>query len=174
MDEITDRISDADIISALLSEREQLKRWLMRFAERILAAHEVIAKFAERPDAGGADVEVWAAILSALAQSRGHPKPVAEYRFHPERMWRFDLAWPTLMVAFEKEGMARPGGKSRHATKDGYAKDCEKYNAAQLAGWVVIRGTARMIESGEAGVDLLAALELASGRAATLEEKPCG
>ncbi|AWM38721.1 hypothetical protein GobsT_30870 [Gemmata obscuriglobus] len=115
-------------------------------------------------------MEVWAAVLSALVQSRGHPRPEREYRFHSDRMWRFDLAWPALKVAFEREGLATKGGKSRHTTNAGYAGDIEKYNAAALAGWVVIRGTTRMIESGEAGNDLLTALELASGRATTLGE----
>jgi len=107
--------------------------------------------------------EVWKAAISALVQSRGYDPPESEYRFDRKRKWRFDLAWPALMVAFEKEGMTPRGGKSRHTTFSGYSNDCEKYNKAQLLGWVVIRGTVRQIESGKAGEDLLAALELRLG-----------
>jgi hypothetical protein len=107
-------------------------------------------------------VEVWKAILSAAAQAEGFGKPADEFVFHDRRKWRFDLAWPDVKVAFEKEGMAyvKPGSKSRHTTRDGYAGDCCKYNTAQIAGWVVIRATARQIESGVAADFLLAALRL--------------
>jgi hypothetical protein len=119
------------------------------------------------------DVELWKAIISVAVQSEGFPKPEDEHEFHPERKWRFDLAWPSLMVAFEKEGMAPVGGKSRHTTRDGFAGDCEKYNAAQLAGWVIIRGTSRMIESGEVVDVLLEALNK-SGRATTSTKEGTG
>ena len=62
---------------------------------------------------------------------------VAEHKFHEERKWRFDIAIPSLKIAIEYEGiMSR---KSRHTTVTGYTKDCEKYNAATIAGWRVLR-----------------------------------
>jgi hypothetical protein len=62
---------------------------------------------------------------------------VSEYKFHETRMWRFDIAIPSIKVAIEYEGiMSR---KSRHTTVTGYTKDCEKYNAATIAGWRVLR-----------------------------------
>lgn len=62
---------------------------------------------------------------------------VAEHKFHEERKWRFDVAIPSLKIAIEYEGiMSR---KSRHTTVTGYTKDCEKYNAATIAGWRVLR-----------------------------------
>lgn len=112
--------------------------------------------------------ELWETLLT-LAVAERYGKPVREWEFHPVRKWRFDLAWPALRVAFEREGLAKPGGKSRHTQKDGYAGDCEKYNEASLSGWVVIRATTRQIESGAAAGWLLRALELATGRATTLE-----
>jgi len=78
------------------------------------------------------------------------PAPVPEYRFAPPRRWRFDQAWPGLMVAAEYEGMARRGGKSRHTTITGYANDCEKYNESAILGWLVIRVTALHVQSGQA------------------------
>lgn len=70
--------------------------------------------------------------------------PVYEYRFHPSRLWRFDIALPELKVAIEFEGgvFKRVGG---HTTGGGFTGDCEKYNQAALLGWRVLRYTAPMV-----------------------------
>lgn len=59
------------------------------------------------------------------------------------RKWRFDFAYPQIKMAFEVEGGTWTGG--RHVNPLGYAKDCEKYNAAVLQGWRVFRLTPQMI-----------------------------
>ena len=62
---------------------------------------------------------------------------VSEFKFHETRQWRFDISIPSLKIAIEYEGiMSR---KSRHTTVTGYTKDCEKYNAATIAGWRILR-----------------------------------
>lgn len=76
------------------------------------------------------------------------PMPVEEFRFHPERKWRFDFAYPDHKVAIEVEGGTWSRG--RHTRGSGYEKDCEKYNAASLLGWSVYRFTSTMIKRGEA------------------------
>ena len=87
--------------------------------------------------------------LTFLALNRqGVMPPEEEYRFHPTRRFRFDFAWPEKRVAFEQEGVTRQGG--RHQRVAGYSRDCEKYNLAQILGWVVIRATPKQIASGEA------------------------
>ena len=63
-----------------------------------------------------------------------------EYKFHPERKWRFDFAIPELKVGIEYEGLISE--KSRHTTVTGFTNDAEKYNAAQAIGWRVLRYTA--------------------------------
>lgn len=66
------------------------------------------------------------------------PEPYErEYQFHETRKWRFDFAWPDHRVAVEIEGITR--GKGRHQSYDGFVGDCEKYEAAQRAGWIVYR-----------------------------------
>lgn len=70
-----------------------------------------------------------------------------EYLFARPRRWRFDFAWPAVLVAVEVEGVVHDG-KGRHQMAAGYAADCEKYNSATLAGWRVLRGTPKMINSG--------------------------
>lgn len=76
------------------------------------------------------------------------PMPVEEFKFHPERKWRFDFAYPDLKIAIEVEGGTWSGG--RHTRGSGYEKDCEKYNTACLLGWSVLRFTSSMIKRGEA------------------------
>lgn len=102
----------------------------------------------------------WGDAIAMQCRAAGLPEPVPEHRFHPTRRWKFDLAWPDLKVAFEREGMARPGGKSRHTTFTGYSNDCEKYNEAAIMGWVVIRATVKQLNSGAAWEWVREALEL--------------
>lgn len=71
-----------------------------------------------------------------------------EYRFHPERKWRFDFCWPKEKIAVEVEGGTWSGG--RHTTGSGFAKDCEKYNHAAMMGYRVFRFTSDMVKKGEA------------------------
>lgn len=72
------------------------------------------------------------------------PEPTREFRFDDKRRWRFDFAWPTLRIAAEVEGGHWIGG---HGGKR-FDQDAEKYNAAVLAGWRVLRFTPKMIEDG--------------------------
>jgi len=76
------------------------------------------------------------------------PEPEREYQFHPKRKWRFDFAWPGIKLAAECEGGT--WNRGRHTRGSGFEKDCEKYNAAVLLGWRVLRFTNKMIASGEA------------------------
>lgn len=64
---------------------------------------------------------------------------VKEFRFHPKRLWRFDYAFPQLKIAIEVEGGVWT--KGRHTRGSGFTKDMEKYNAAAVQGWTLIRVT---------------------------------
>ena len=83
---------------------------------------------------------------------------VTEYRFDESRKWRFDFAWPGIKVAAECEGGIWSNG--RHSRAHGFISDCDKYNAALLAGWKVYRFTAQHINSGCAVEIIRKALEL--------------
>ena len=64
------------------------------------------------------------------------PVPTREYKFHPIRKWRFDLAWPSLKLAVELHGAVFAAG--RHTRGVGISNDAEKMNAAQMIGWNVL------------------------------------
>lgn len=113
--------------------------------KRIIPARRAVRPRASRP-AGPSHLEE-AFALHLLAERL--PAAQREYRFaRPERQWRFDFAWPELMVAAEVEGGTRSGG--RHTRGSGYEADCEKYNAAALRGWRVFRFTGAMVLKGQA------------------------
>lgn len=82
-------------------------------------------------------------------------EPQREYRFAPPRLWRFDFAWPDQKIAVEIEGGVWTNG--RHTRGSGFVADCEKYNAATLAGWKVLRFTESTVRDGSA-VELVARL----------------
>lgn len=73
---------------------------------------------------------------------------VREHRFHPERRWRFDFAWPDIMLAVEVEGITHGDGGGRHQRGTGYMEDCDKYNAAMFLGWRLLRYTGEHLKSG--------------------------
>ena len=71
-----------------------------------------------------------------------------EYRFHPERKWRFDWAFfiplqgkEPLKVAIEFEGGTFQANTSHNSPRT-MASDANKYNAAAGMGWIVLRFTA--------------------------------
>ena len=93
------------------------------------------------------------ATFALQLRSLGLPEPEREYRFHPVRRWRFDMAWPDAMLAAEVEGGVWTRG--RHTRGAGYVADCEKYNAATMLGWRVLRIPTPMVEDWS-GAELVA------------------
>jgi very-short-patch-repair endonuclease len=71
-----------------------------------------------------------------------------EYRFTPERRWRFDFAWVNPKVAVECDGGIYTQG--RHSRGPGQEADNEKLNTAASQGWIVLRFGPKAIKSGEA------------------------
>lgn len=78
------------------------------------------------------------------------PKPEEEYIFHPDRKWRFDFAYPDLMIGIECEGGTWAKEAGRHNRGKGFRDDCIKYNEAALLGWRVLRFTSDLIAGGMA------------------------
>ncbi len=94
--------------------------------------------------------------LALHCRARSLPEPVREFRFHRTRKWRFDWAFPSLMLAVEQEGIVYPkrgeGGhlRGRHVSVKGFKADIEKYLYAFAEGWTVLRCLPSDITSGRA------------------------
>lgn len=88
----------------------------------------------------------FAQLWERLKHAKAHPF-VTEHRFDADRQWRFDFAWPSVRVAVEIEGGTFARKKSRHTTSSGHQADCEKYNAAAVAGWCVLRFTSKDLDA---------------------------
>lgn len=106
------------------------------------------------------------ALVTAFFASYGIPDPEFEYRFHPTRKWRFDIAWDEVAITVGEAmgyrsiqkvylevqgGIWISGGHNRGAQMK---KDWEKYNAATELGWrplfceprdLITKATAEMI-----------------------------
>ena len=93
------------------------------------------------------------------------PVPVREYRFIANHIglgprireriaeaklkdWRFDFAWPDLMIAVEVEGGGWTGG--RHTRVKGFEDDLRKYDKAMGLGCTVYRCSGSMVKEGVA------------------------
>ena len=74
------------------------------------------------------------------------PRPEGEFEFHAGRRWRFDYCWPSALVALEVNGGVWSRG--RHVRGEGYLRDLEKLNRAQLDGWRVLQCTPQQVQSG--------------------------
>lgn len=67
-----------------------------------------------------------------------------EHLFMPGRKWRLDFAFSGVKIAVEYEGIFKKDkGKTGHTSIGGVLRDIEKYNAAMLLGWRIIRVTAK-------------------------------
>lgn len=100
--------------------------------------------------------------LSLLQQIKatGLAIPTPEYKFWHGRRFAFDLAWPNFRLAVEIEGglygMGKPcpvckrrRGGAHSSVKD-MLKDLEKYNKANLEGWMLIRVQPKDVPTGRA------------------------
>lgn len=71
---------------------------------------------------------------------------VQEFRFHTARKWRADFHIKNTKLLIEVEGGIWSGG--RHTRGKGYLGDMEKYNAATMMGFQVLRFSTEQVTSG--------------------------
>ncbi|MDR3030125.1 MAG: endonuclease domain-containing protein [Acinetobacter sp.] len=69
-----------------------------------------------------------------------------EYKFHPKRKWRADFLIVGKKILVEVEGGVWSNG--RHTRGKGYIGDMEKYNAAVVMGYQVLRFSTEQVKSG--------------------------
>jgi hypothetical protein len=107
----------------------------------------------------------YVAKLAFQIRAAGLPAPVREYRFFPKRMWRADFAFPNQMLLIEYEGglfvRTQKNGQSIgwHQSTQRMLGDMEKYNAAAMLGFRVLRYTASHVKSGQAVKEIEQALK---------------
>lgn len=81
----------------------------------------------------------WTTLFSKL------PSPLRQHKFHTDRKWAFDFAWPEWKLAVELDGGSWI--KGGHNTATGQARDYEKHNAAVRLGWRVLRFNTPMMKN---------------------------
>ncbi|MEN8416062.1 DUF559 domain-containing protein [Acinetobacter radioresistens] len=69
-----------------------------------------------------------------------------EYKFHPKRHWKADFHMTGTKILVEIEGGIWTGG--RHTRGKGFIHDMEKYNAATVLGYQVLRFSTEQVKSG--------------------------
>lgn len=93
-------------------------------------------------------------IFSRQIIGQGMPEPERELIFMPDadkenyRLWRFDFAWPEILLAVEVNGAVYARG--RHARGAGLENDYRKLGEAACLGWTVYQCSGKMVKSGEA------------------------
>jgi hypothetical protein len=73
-----------------------------------------------------------------------------EFVFAPPRKWRADWRVKDTRILIEFEGGLFAKNKIGHGNVGGILRDIQKYNAAAIAGWTVIRITPKFIPNGQA------------------------
>ncbi len=92
--------------------------------------------------------------LVAQIKAARLPAPVRDLRFHPLRLWCFDICWSSRGLAAEIEHAGETAGHTA------YNQDARKYSEAARLGWLVFRFTPDMVASGEAAHTLEAILRM--------------
>lgn len=84
-------------------------------------------------------------LFPGLCVAKGLTEPLTEVRFHPERKWRWDFAWPEKKLAVECNGGIWV--KGAHGRGTGITRDYEKWSAAAALGWRIIHVTPSQLNS---------------------------
>jgi very-short-patch-repair endonuclease len=126
--------------------RGEREAWTKYFEGNTAPANASKAKGASKPKIPSRGEQAF----ELHCQVKLHPvnQPVREHVFHPTRKWRIDFAWPHIKLAVEIES-------SVHRIKSRFASDIPKYNELQKRGWVLLRYTRQMVESGTAINDVI-------------------
>ena len=100
----------------------------------------------KRPKAKGEKVQSEGEVILATALRALKIEFEQEFQFHTTRKWRADFHIKNTKLLIEVEGGIWSGG--RHARGKGYLGDMEKYNAATMMGYQVLRFSTEQVTSG--------------------------
>jgi len=96
----------------------------------------------------------WEDAFAFQIKYHGLPYPETQYKFHKERKWRIDFAWPAHGIAVEVEGGIWRSGGGAHSHPVNIQRDVEKYNQLAIYGYRLFRISDREIKSGT-GIELI-------------------
>ncbi|MEN3970710.1 DUF559 domain-containing protein [Acinetobacter sp. BWR-L5] len=102
----------------------------------------------KRPKVKGEKVQSEGEVLLATALRALSIDFEQEFKFHPTRKWRADFHLMGRRILVEVEGGIWSNG--RHTRGKGYLGDLDKYNAAAMMGYQVIRFSTEQVKSGKA------------------------
>lgn len=102
----------------------------------------------KRPKVKGEKVQSEGEVILANALRALKIEFEQEFKFHPTRKWRADFHLKGKKILVEVEGGIWSNG--RHTRGKGYLEDLEKYNAATMMGYQVIRFSTEQVKSGKA------------------------
>lgn len=92
--------------------------------------------------------------MAFWCRTLGLPPWVRNFKFHPQRKWEIDFAWPHERIGAEIDGgLYQPGGGA-HSRPENILRDIEKHNALIVLGWHVMRFTPQMVQRGKAAQEL--------------------
>ena len=149
---------------------EDLKRYAERTRSQIAAAPVVMRAPAFVPQRGSKLEHELLGHLTVMQL-----QPVQQHKFHPERRWRLDFAFPDVLVGVEVDGAifnAENGTEAgRHSRGAGQCKDMEKRNAAAELGWLILSYGPPHVRSGEAAtqIERIVSARRASGSALAVQ-----
>jgi hypothetical protein len=107
------------------------------------------------------DIRLYGAMTAGEAsfwftcEALGLPAMLPQQRLVPGRQYRTDWCIPQYGIAIEIEGGVwthAEGRYSRHRTGSGFLADISKYNAVSMLGWMLLRASTEMAESGDAAL----------------------
>lgn len=88
-----------------------------------------------------------------LLKANGITGWVRELKFCPTRRWRFDFAFEKEKIAVELEGGIFINGAHNRGVH--FLSDMEKYNAATIMGWRVLRYSGKTLFQGISDIKFL-------------------
>ena len=102
----------------------------------------------KRPKLEGEKVQSECEVILATSLKALKIEFEQEFQFHPTRKWRADFHLKGKKILVEVEGGIWSNG--RHTRGKGYLGDLDKYNAATMMGYQVIRFSTEQVKSGKA------------------------
>lgn len=92
----------------------------------------------------------WERALAYQCLADKLPPFVQNYKFHVERKFEIDIAWPELKVGVEINGGIWNGKTGAHGSPLKILRDMEKNNALVMSGWRILRFTPKEANDGTA------------------------